>query len=280
MPRRTYVTVPTELQEAADAVADFLEDRGYSIDVEARDVSFPYTPTLRATQRTTTVFVEVAATIQSAIVRRWHGFGRSCSSDTRITIALPNSAKRPARAVDELTRLKVGMLVVDGASVTEVLNAHDLAMNFELPDVRRAPKRLKELIGPAHEKIARGDWREGFGDACAALEDEAAKHMKRGVASGRIAVLTDKGNVRSLTATQIDRMTLGQLEKAFARIRNPNYVDTLLVGALGRILDDRNALTHARTKTKTEDSLRRNVGQHLWTIDGALRALLKATRQP
>ena len=273
MPRRNYITVPSTLLEIADAVGDFLESRGYRIGIEPTDVTYPYTPTFRAKQRPTTLFVDVDQRLNMKHIKRWWGYARSCNDDTRIVVAIPTAAPRPARMVDELRSLNVGLFLVDAGNVSEHFEPRDLGLDFELPDIQ-APQRLRELMGPVHEKFERGDWREGFGDACGALESQAKRHLKRGVLTGRIVVLTEKGNPQTLTPQRIDRLTLGQLRDTFQRIQNQNLVDTTVHGAIDRILSDRNALVHAKQKKQTEAALRRNVGQNMWAIDSAVRALL------
>lgn len=274
MPRRSYLTVPDELLETADAIGDFLEARGYRVSVEPQDVAYPFTPTLRAHQRSTTLYVEVDQRINLDRLARWHGYGRSSSRDTRVATVVRRAAPRSARSIEELRRLRVGLYVVDTADVTEMLEPHDLALNFQLPDISSTPQRFRAVIGPAHEKVQRGDWRDGFTEACGVLEEQAKKYLKEGIDTGRVVILTSRGNPQTLTPQGIDRMTMGGLQNVFQRIQNQNLVDKRVYSALARVRADRNAATHARTRQRTEDALRRNVGQHLWAIDTALRAMM------
>jgi hypothetical protein len=68
-------------------------------------------------------------------------------------------------------------------------------------------------------------------------------------------------------------MTLGQLANAFQHIDLPNVKDKQLSDLLPRINGDRVGVAHHRQKAATEQSLRKNVGEHMWGIVGALKLL-------
>src|SRR5439155_25886598 len=104
-------------------------------------------------------------------------------------------------------------------------------------------RSVRGQLGSAYEKIARGDWRDAFQDACQALEDEARKHLKRWSKTTRIKVQRNTGP-HILPAKQIDRMTMGQLAKAFREIVSPNQLDTIIGRTLDDIVDDRNLVIH------------------------------------
>lgn len=274
MARRSYLTVPYDLAEHADAVADHLEEHGFRVRVEHADVAFPYTPTFYCRRGNTTMLVEVMERLDFMRLERWSRFGHSTTSDTRVVVATPGKAKRTAKDDQKLRKLRLGLYLSMSEGVIEVFPAQDLGMNIQLPDIAKLPVRMRELLGPAYEQFDRSQWREGFEEACQAVESEARRYLKRGTGSGRIIVLTEKGNVRNLSTKQIDRMTLGQLKDTFKLIQSQNHADTLIFGVLDKLNRDRVGVAHHKGRARTESSLRKNVGQHMWSVDAALRAML------
>jgi hypothetical protein len=274
MTRRSYVTLAAPLDETADAVADHLVARGYTISVEPSDLAFPYAPTLRARRQNTVVLIEVASRYLFDRLERWARYGKSCTSDTRVVVAMPESTNRKASDDERCRSLGVGLYVVGANGVSEAIPPLDLGVNVALPDIKGVPKRMREVIGPAYDLFDKGQWREGFEEACQAVEREARRYLKDGVGRGRIVVLTSKGNPRQLSPQAIDRLTMGQLKDVFAAIQNQRQADAIIHGVLDRLNRDRIGVVHHKAKGRTESRLRKNVGQHMWTVDGALRALL------
>jgi hypothetical protein len=274
MPRRNYLTVPDELLEIADAIGNLLARRGYSVRVEHHDVAYPYTPTLHARLHAKTLLIDVASKVDLGRATRWSGYGRSCSADTEIALAIPSAATRTVADDDKLRELGIGLYLVTRNTATEAIVPQDMAANFHLPEIASTPQRFRAAIGPSHEKFERGDWREGFVEACRVLEVEARRYLKAGLVNGRVVLITASGRRSRLTQAGVDRLTMGQLRDQFALIQNQNHADSVVHGVLDRVVGDRNAATHNRAHARTELALRRNVGQHMWAIDAALRALL------
>jgi hypothetical protein len=132
-------------------------------------------------------------------------------------------------------------------------------------------------LGPVYEEFGRSHWREGFEDACQVLQVESAKYLTKGVETGRVTILDKNGNRRHVTATMIDRMTLGSLAVAFSNIEVPNHPDTVISEVLNRINKDRVGVAHKKAKQITEARLRKNVGQHMYRVITALKAALEVT---
>jgi ribosome biogenesis SPOUT family RNA methylase Rps3 len=134
-------------------------------------------------------------------------------------------------------------------------------------------------MSPAYERFERGEWRDGFEDACQVLESEARRYLQAGVQSGRIVVLTARGAQKRLTPEKIERLTMGQLKDTLGAIQNKNRADVTIFVALDRLNRDRIGAVHHRRQRRTELRLRQNVGHHMWTIDTALRALFNVPSQ-
>jgi DNA adenine methylase len=138
-------------------------------------------------------------------------------------------------------------------------------------------KRVRRLVGPVYEQVTRGQWREAFKKATQVLEERCRRYLKAEARSPnpRIIVIGKKGLPRQLSASKINRLSLGQLADAFAAIQKPNQTDTLVSQVLATINPDRVNLTHFEGDAKKERKLRANVGQHMWRILAALKAICK-----
>ena len=272
MADRVYLTVPEELLTVADAVADRYEEFGYSVRVEHRELGYPYTPTLDCLRNSAAlVIVEVDLEVKMDRLREWAGYGRSCSTDTRIVAAVRTN---PVEAdLARLDDLGVGLLICTEDRIVESMAAQDLAVNVKLPRLNRFSNEVRRLLGPVYEQFARGQWREGFEDACKVVEDLGRSYLSKHLSSGRIEILDKAGRKRNLSAAEIDRMTLGALANAFGGIRIKNRTDTLAAQVLSQINDDRIGVVHKKWARKTEENLRKNVGQHMWTVVRAVDEL-------
>jgi hypothetical protein len=200
----------------------------------------------------------------------------SCGADTEIALCVPTTSRIPGRDFAELQTLRIGLYEATAEGLTERLAPADLALKVMLPDAASLPTRVRKALGPIYEQFDRNQWRDGFRDATQLLEDRARRYLKKGIKATRIAVLDANGNVRQLTAEQIDRMTLGALAAAFERIQTPSHADTLIGQALATVNPDRVNVTHHRSKRATETQLRANVGRHMWRIVAALKELFKS----
>src|SRR6266511_2408077 len=120
-----------------------------------------------------------------------------------------------------------------------MLPAKDLALSVVLPGVKTLPRRVQQALGPVHDHFDRAEWREGFEEACLALEDAARKHLWKGVKAGRITVLTGSGKQEQLTKKKIDGFTMGQLADRFSRIVQQTHADRVIGDALKRVNPNR-----------------------------------------
>lgn len=157
----------------------------------------------------------------------------------------------------------------------EVSAAADLAVRVALPELNDLPAELWPLLGPAYEKIDRGDWRNGLAEACQTVETYARQYLRAGVAQGRIVILNDNGQVRNVTDQMIAKMTLGALAFAFNHIQNRNYSDSVIANVLPAINPERVGLAHHRDDPDVEAQLRQNAGNHMHAIIACLEELMR-----
>ena len=273
MPRQ-FLTVAEELLEHAECVADFFEERGYKVRVEQMEIGYPYTPTLQCRRTPTTLLVEVYGSVQRDRVTAWARYAKSCSRDTRIAVALPQGAPRRPEDDSMLRDLGVGLYLSGGTRTEEAVAPRDMAVNVQLPELRTLPPKMRRVLGSVYDQFDRSQWREGFEEACQAVEVLSRKYLKDGITGGRIVLFTKAGNRRILTLQQIDKLTLGQLAQAFGQIQKQNYSDATIAKVLMRLNKDRVAVVHHKSKTATETRRRTNVGQHMWSVIAVLKELL------
>lgn len=274
MTSREFLTVPDELLEVAEAIATDFEERGFKVLVEHSDLSYPFTPALVCKRKSTTVIIEVDKAVVMARLQEWGRYCGSCSRDTEVALALPADVVIPPAQEDRLRNLGIGIYRTSASGVTEVAPPRDLALQLKLPERRNLHPKLRKLLGSAYDQFNRAQWREGFEEACQALEEEARRYLKREVKAGRAVILDARGRPKTLTDKAIDKMTMGQLKDTFLAIRNLTRADSLIAEGLTRINKDRVRVAHHKAKGSAEAALRKNVGQHMWSIVSILRAIL------
>jgi hypothetical protein len=273
MPHPKFRTVPDNLIEYAErALVYFEESRGYFISVEKSVLGFPYTPTFVCKRRQTLMIIEVDERLSEEKINSWVGYARSSGRDTQIAICLPSFSPLTQEEEDKLRVLGAGLYSIAETDVIERIAPRDLGLTIQLPQLASLSSSLRPLLGSAYEQFDRAQWREGFEDACQALENQARRYLKAGCKTGRIKLLTRKGP-KIPKPSRIDKMTIGQLAKEFTLIQNQNHSDSVIGQALKRINKDRIGVAHHKSKPTTEKRLRANVGQHMWTIIAAMKEM-------
>jgi hypothetical protein len=272
MPHR-FKTIADELLAHAEVVADHFENHGFTIRVERSELGFPYTPTFLCKRHATTIIVELDSQLRKERQEAWVRYCKSCGKDTRFAVCLPSAIAVPANDVAALRQKGVGLYVAFEDRLDENIAPADLALNVQLPEANTLAPGIRQVLGAAYEQFQRTQWREGFEEACQALETEARRYLKRWTRTGRIKILRTRGPI-ILTNAQIEGMTMGQLATTFRSIQAQNHADNVIGRALATINRDRVGVVHHKRKKVTERRLRTNVGQHMWTIVAALRELL------
>jgi hypothetical protein len=273
MPGRAYQTVPEELLPHADVAVNDFQNRGFRVHVERDELGFPYTPTFLCKRGNTTIIVEVDSKIRIDRLEAWVRYGSSCSKDTRVALCLPHALNVSTQQVTTLRQRRIGLYHAFPDRLEEHMPPADLAFNVQLPEPNSIPKPLRKILGSAYEQFARTQWREGFEEACQALESEARRYLNKWSKTGRIKVLR-KGVPITLATNKINSMTMGQLANAFRDIQAQNHADTIIGKALTKINRDRVGVAHHKARPATERRLRTNVGQHIWTIVAALKEMI------
>jgi hypothetical protein len=270
-----YTSLSIALSECADIVESYLVLRGYKVSIESHELGFPYTPTFLCKRIKTTLLVEIIATVDERRIGSFVGFAKSAGRDTRIALGHPKELNITAEIEKRLREQGIGLFAVDDGKVVERIAPRDLALNIQLPDLSQELPLVRAALGPAYEQFDRVQWREGFGDACQALENEARKYLTKNVRRGRISFIV-KGKPKVYGIQQIGKMTLGQLGHAFANVVAKNHADSVIESALKMINRDRVGVVHKKSHAVTENRLRTNVGRHMYTILAALKEIAAA----
>ncbi len=265
MPSRNFTTVSVRLIEYAEESINHFKTHGYRVDIEKRELGFPYTPTLFCRRQRTIILVEVNNRILYSRILDWVSYARSCNHDIRVAVCLSPKAIYSPEQENFLREKGVGLYKATGNGLIEVIPPSDLALGVHLPELSSLPRRLRSLLAPAYEQFDRSQWREGFEDACQAFETAARDYLKAGIRSTRITIMTNNGP-KNPKPNRIEKMTLGQLADTFSRIQSPNRSDSIITQVLSSINRDRVGVVHHKLKATTERSLRANVGQHMWAI--------------
>jgi hypothetical protein len=269
----SFLTVSAELLGSADQIADYFDGLGHRVRVEPENLEYPFPATLVTKQRHTTTIVEIARTPEVPRLKTWALYCNSCTGDTRFAIGVPEQTQVSNELDAELRALGIGLYVSGPGGVVERIPARDLAVRLEVPSVDTLPRRIRILLGPAYEKIQRSDWRGGFEEACHTLEVEARKYLIAGLRSKRLSFVKTNGKAWTVTENQIERATIGSLERMFQAIATPNQTDSQIRRSLSRINPNRRGYTHHRTSSSAEVQLRRSVGRLMWLVLNSLKLL-------
>jgi hypothetical protein len=262
-----YLTVVEELQPTADRLVSWLGDSGYKVIIEnTQREECPFLATLECKRLHTTLLVDVRMKLPDReTLREWTTYCRAQKTDVRYAFALLG----PGPSVSSLSLAKsmgVGIFVVDKEfNVHEECDAQDFSTKDKFPALSRFPKRVRELLGPAWDVLRKGDFVQGFDDACVTFESESRKYLARHVGR-RIHILDSKGRRADPTKTVIKRMTMGQLAEAFARIDGANHNDDSIGKILKELNPTRIKAAHKRRDGRSIKAIKQNGPALLWKI--------------
>lgn len=274
MARTVFNTVPEELLEYAEVALAHFRNMGYTIKIEEVEIGYPYTPTLLCNRQNTIMIVEVISSVDLNRIQEWVSYGKSSGCDFRVALCCPIENLLSARDEEILREIGVGCYLADEVRLIERIVPSDLGLNVTLPDIKKLPMKVRKLIGPAYEQFDKAQWREGFETACQAFEDESRKYLKRHIKRKRIRIYSRSGPTTP-SASEINRMTMGQLANTFEKIITKNHSDSTIAKTLKSINKDRIAVVHKRSQKTTERRLRKNVGRHMWSLITAMREVIK-----
>lgn len=270
----TFITLGEELVEHAQAFAVRMRASGLTVRAEHDDGSLPTLPTLVGSSGRNRSYVEVLRTIKKASVQRWISCCRSRSAETYYSLVIPENAA--ALKTDLLAWLRaegVGIYISSPAGITELAAPRDLALNLSLPSLDGESRSLRLALAPVYDLFQRGDWFNGFRDACQLLESRARRHLEERVNAAQVSFVTKDGNSKSYSVARVRKLTLGQLAVAYSEIVLPTAKDQKIARALAEVNPDRVGAVHKTDSKSVRTRLRRNVGAHMWMLVNGLREL-------
>lgn len=273
MPAIDFKTVPDELLHVAEALEEYLADRGYQISIETPELGFPFTPTITGSRGHEKLIIELSSVIDSPRLNRWVKFCKSQNSDTRLCATVAHDEAHRAETSEYCQLNRIGLWTFREGQIVEQRAPIDLAVHVELPELKEIPPKLRPYLADPFKKIQSGEWRDGLGDIYLAIEDRARDYLKEGIDRTRIVSVTVKGKI--LARDKVDGMTMGQLAIAFKNIRSQNQQDSLIASTLALINPTRVKLTHKRLQKSAEESIRKDVGKHVWAAINCLEEILK-----
>lgn len=271
---RNFLTVAIDLVDHAECAAQYFEHYGYKAKVEPEEIEYPYVPTLRCKRPPKTMLVVVDGLVREDRAIAWSLYARACQRDTEIAMVVPADSYT-LKDISKLQALGVGLYSSNGESLQEVVVPLDLALKAPLPALSTHPPKMRKVLGPVYEEFQHSQWREGFEDACQAVEGLARKYLLRHMKTGRVTFVTPTGKPKKYAETRIKKMPMGPLADAFAEIKNQNYSDSRIGKVLRSINKDRVGVAHYKGQALQESRLRKNVGRHMFRVFAVLRELLE-----
>ncbi len=265
-----FLTLSNDLAAYANELAEHLDGRGYDVDIEPGDISFPESPAMSATREGVAHIVVVVQMLDHKLVDKWWAYGRSAGSATAVLFFVVEDL--PHEVMFYAREKLCGVMMKTNGRIRELAAASDLTVNLVPPSLEGEKRRLQQLLSAPFERIANGEWRRGFEDCCKCLETCAREYFSDGVASGLIKTQTPKGRDNTPTKIEINRMSIGQLAARFSGMVVRTKKDDVLVSCLSRINPARIAVAHALRGD--EAALRREIGPHIHAIFNTLKSII------
>lgn len=264
-----YKTLSESSLSAAEDAETYFGNLGYAIKRESSEMGFPFTPAFVATRQPTKVVVEVLSEVDADRIDEWKCYCNACQTDTRMMFIATKPVTADVMAL--LAKHKMGLIHFSNGVRTHVLESMDIAFQILLPDLSGLPRSLRAVLGPAYEHFERKNWREGFEDACIALETQVRPYLWNAIDTGRLTIYSKNGSVKNMTKAQVFRMTLGQLGAAFRSSAPVNHLDSTLGDLILNINSERIKVAHK--KYKAERTLRQKVPLHTLSIINAMKKI-------
>lgn len=268
-----FNTVGSDLEGAAVAAVAFFKQKGFSVKVEPYEFDYPSTPTICCSRGRARLFVEATSSVNHEGVDSWIAYAKTRGHETSLGLLVRTPPGLSLDDVALLKRKKIALYSYNGTNIDELVPPADLAVNIALPSLDNLKLAHKKLLQPSFEKIDRGEWIDGFKDACQILEDVARELLKDGVRRSRVSFSSVNGKQIIYTVKAIGKMTQGGLARAYKEIQKPTHTDIVLGKALQMVNKARITAVHKTRTAKNNTKIRVQVGQHLWTIVSAFRQL-------
>ena len=266
-----FNTVGSDLEGAAIAAVAFFKEKGFAVKIEAYEFDYPSTPTIRCTRGKAKLFIEATSGLNKDSIDAWIAYAKTRGHETSLGLLVRTPPGLSLEDVAVLRRQKVALYSFNGETIDELTPPTDLAVNIALPALTGLKAIHKNKLQPCFEKVERGEWVDGFRDACQILEDISRELLKDGIKRGRLSFKNAKGKSIIYTIKAIGKMPQGALAKAYGEISTPTHTDIVLGKALKMVNKDRITAVHKTHTAKNNTKVRVQVGQHLWTIVSALK---------
>ena len=269
-----FVTLSVDLIEHAESFAASLRNSGFSVKAEPEDGSFPQVPTLAGSRGIARHYVEITGTIRKQFVDQWVSYCKCRQRETYFSVVLPaGAATIKPELLRHLRDAGVGLYHSDDAGLVEIVVPRDLNLDLALPPLAGNRRSVRMALQPIYAKFGRGDWHDGFKDACQLLESHARRYLLARVQAGH-ATFVKAGVPKTYSAAQLRRLTIGQLAIAFSELVLPDAKDEAIRRALVAINPDRIGAVHKTDDRRVRNRLRKNVGTHMWILVNGLKVLL------
>ena len=256
----------SSLAAAADAEQHFA-DLGYVIRREPNELGFPFTPAFVAVRKPTRVVVEVVSEIDADRVDEWKCYCNACETDTQLMFVTTKAVSENTMAL--LAKRKIGLISFANNTRIHLLDASDIAFQITVPVLAGLSKPLRVELGPAYENFDKGNWREGFEDACIALENRVRPYLWAAIQSTRLTIYSKKGKPANPTRASVFKMTLGQLAHTLRNAAPVNHLDSFIADLITKINSERIKVAHK--KYKAEKTLRQKVPLHTVSIISCMK---------
>lgn len=269
----TFVTLGAEFEEPALAFVAKLRQMGARVQAEFDDGSTPRTPTILGTIGSSRHYADVVSKVDMSVVSQWVSYCKCRSNETYYSLVLPATGREVAASTLVCLRnFGVGVYVCDADNLSEIVGPRDLSLNLSLPDLSGEKKALRVALAGVYAKFDRGDWFDGFKDACQLLEAKARKALVNKVRAGSVS-FAKNGSPKTYSMDQIGRQTLGQLAYSYSEIVLPTGQEQIISRALGELNPDRVGAVHRTNDGRVRGRLRKKVGVHMWMLIKGLREL-------
>jgi hypothetical protein len=218
--------------------------------------------------------VEATATYNSDLLDAWLSYAKTRQHETSLALLVRTPPGLSLEEVAQLRRRHIGLYSFgDSGEIEELIAPMDLAVNIQMPSLSGIKNPYKKLLQPCFQKIERGEWVDGFRDACQVLEAIARNVLIDGMKRGRVFFKGKKGKTISRSVSDVKKMPQGALARAYLEIANPTQIDIVLGKALKRVNAERITAVHGAHRARNDAQVRTKTGQHLWTIVSALKQL-------
>ncbi len=263
-----YLTLDLDLVEHAVSFTAYLRDRNFSVGIEPSDIEYPGTPTLRGSRGVARYFVEVNSSCPMQVLKDWASYGKCRQKESYVALLVPVATTISGLHLAQIRQLGIGVYQSGPEGITELIRERDLSVVVSLPSLSGIDRPIKRQMTDAYAKINRGDWIDGFKDACQLLEDGARERLRRRTANGHAALVG-----KQVTLARISKMTLGSLANTYERLVQPTSEDIQLTKALSAVNPQRIGAVHNSNDQCVVRRIKTKFSSLMWVVVNGLKQL-------